>query len=57
MVTKEKNRLLDIFKYKEGKFPTRYLGLPLAPRILYHKDCEPALIERVRYGDGREMEN
>lgn len=37
--TKNKQELLNIVPFTQGKFPVRYLGLPLSPRILYKKDC------------------
>lgn len=43
---KDKVELLNHLRFKKGSFPTKYLGLPLSPRILYQKDCLP-LIKRV----------
>lgn len=46
--TRNKNELLQILNYKEGKFPITYLELAPAPRILIVKDCEP-LINSIFY--------
>lgn len=33
----------QILEYKEGEFLVKYPRLPLAPRILSYKDCDPLL--------------
>ena len=41
--TQNKEELLGILGYNQGKFPIKYLGLPLSPRILTERDCSPMI--------------
>lgn len=47
-----KQAILDILPFEEGKFPIKYLGVPLISSRLLHKDCQ-VLVEKVknRLGD------
>lgn len=42
-----KNMILQIMPFEVGKFPVRYLCVPLISTRLVYKDCE-VLVERVR---------
>lgn len=41
--TRNKPELLQVLGYNQGTFPVKYLGLPLATKILSDKDCDPML--------------
>lgn len=41
--TRNKHELIQVLQYREGEFSIKYLGLPLAPRILSEKECKPLL--------------
>lgn len=41
--TTNKRELLRILEYREGELSVKYLGLPLIPRILRDKECEPLI--------------
>lgn len=44
--TNNREELRQILGYREGVFPTKYLGLPLSPRMLTSRDCK-RLIEVI----------
>ncbi|GKC52787.1 ABC transporter B family member 15-like protein [Tanacetum coccineum] len=42
-----KVRILNLMPFREGKFPMKYLGVPLVSKRLYLKECQ-ALVDKVR---------
>lgn len=45
-ITRDKQQLIDILGFNEGKFPIKYVRQPLSPTILQTQDCS-RLIEVV----------